>query len=177
VVLALRPGKLTLALLSLGLVLAAFAGLVRPAAASATSQHATVTTTGPGFFATAPLCPFGQYTHTIEVIETGVPFQPPAPFVPGQYPTLQALLHAPTDIVKGTTTFVCADGTGTFTFQWHAHGQEPFTEFSNGIAGRFRVSGGTGSYSHLSGEGTLQSLFGSCCGVGFSITFDGTFTL
>jgi len=109
------------------------------------------------FTATGPLCPSGTFVD--EFVGGG-----------GAFNSGRVFYHAFT-VRK---TFTCADGSGTFTVQFHPQ-FTPATPAGCEEAGPFSVVGGTGDYTKLRGHGDFCVM--PVAGGRFRETFSGTFRL
>jgi len=144
-------------------LLAALACVVLAFAPSARAQAPTIVThiTFPEgeflgtFTASAPLCPSGTFVD--QVVGGG-----------GAFDNAHVLVFA----VNVRRLFTCADGTGTFTIQFHTQ-LTPATAAGCHESGPFAVVDGTGAYAKLRGHGDFCLLPGD----DISETFTGAFRL
>jgi hypothetical protein len=113
-----------------------------------------------------PLCPTGTMdTEFDRIVTTGVGGGAAFDLF-GSHWNEQAWSNGPSSVVSGTTTFTCPDG--TLTVQWHSVGDA--SDLTPPLEGRFTVTGGTGAYAALSGEGAVSW---DSTPVGFFFTFVG----
>jgi hypothetical protein len=110
------------------------------------------------FTASAPLCPSGTFVD--QVVGGG-----------GAFDNAHVLVFA----VTVRKLFTCADGTGTFTIQFHTQ-LTPATAAGCHESGPFAVVDGTGAYAKLRGHGDFCLLPALSEGV-FRETFTGAFRL
>jgi hypothetical protein len=106
------------------------------------------------FQATGPLCPTGSYGQANEwnVSYLGT-LNAPVLDLFGGHVNSTAWDHMPIMRISAVNTYVCDDGSGTFTVDWQGVGR-PF-ESNTGVRGTFRITSGTGAYTGISANGSF----------------------
>jgi hypothetical protein len=103
------------------------------------------------FTATTPLCSGGAFVASWQAETLGTVRSPVIDVFSGHTNNV-AWDHIPTGRWSGTDTYVCGDGSGSFTIDWQGVGR---IFEGSGVFGTFRIVGGTGAYAGLRGGGAL----------------------